>query len=116
MNVFAGSLRMQRRRYVAKKAPKTKGIDRVILALKDYMECSEIQLRGGIPDPTITPLLLQLCERYGYGNVIATASMLWRGRQDDTSAIGAFCYGMCVGTVKAQLREAQEALKELGGR
>jgi hypothetical protein len=80
-------------------------------ALKDFAECAEMQIRGGIADPEWALTLRAFCDQHGYGNVMYTVSQLWREKDD----VGAFTVGHCVGTVKAQLMAARKALKEVGG-
>jgi hypothetical protein len=78
--------------------------------LKAFVETSDIQMRGSIANPLIANALRAMCEQHGYGNVIATASRLWRDKDDN----GAFTVGHCVGTLKAQLSKARAALAVRG--
>lgn len=50
-----------------------------------------------------------LCEKYGYGAVMSSASTLWRQKDP----VGAITTGHCVGTLKAVLKDALS--KEKGG-
>ncbi len=71
-------------------------------ALADAVDNAKIQMRGGYADPELERILSDLCERHGYGNVMATASVLWR-RKDP---VGAFAYGPCIGTIEHFLKLA----------
>lgn len=76
-------------------------------ALEDFVQCAEIQDRGGIADPGLIDALTALCERVGYGNVMTTVSRLWRNKDNN----GAFTVGHCVGTVRSQILAGRAALK-----
>lgn len=71
-------------------------IERLRFALEDGLENAKIQLRGGIADPEITAAVRWLCESHGYGNVMATASRLWRDKEPH----GAFAFGPCYATAQ----------------
>ncbi len=76
------------------------------VALADAVTNAEIQMQGGIPDPEIAGLVLDLCERHGYGNVMATASALWRKKDP----VGAHACGPCFGSVEYFLKLAKRPL------
>lgn len=78
--------------------------------IADFAETTASALRGGIPDPHISDALSHLCIGNGYGNVIATASMLWRQKN---SIGGAFLYGPCEGVARPQLERALALLARL---
>lgn len=73
------------------------------VALHEAVEAARDQIQGGIPDPVIRDAVRDLCEQHGYGNVMATASMLWR----EKDPLGAFVCGPCVGTVEHFLKLAR---------
>lgn len=75
------------------------------IALQDAVDNAAIQIRGGIIDPAIRDQIYALCEKHGYGNVICSASALWRERDN----WGAFAYGPCIGTILRFMELAEDA-------
>jgi hypothetical protein len=76
--------------------------ERIKKLLQSFLRDQEIGLRGGIADRGISEHLKSLCEQHGYGNVVATASTLYR--EKDPS--GGFCFGPCAAVAKANVQEA----------
>jgi hypothetical protein len=76
-------------------------------ALEDFVDTTATAVHGGIADPKISSQLSRLCKLHGYGNVIATASMIWRA----IDGKGAFLFGPCEAVARQQLEKAEAALK-----
>ena len=75
------------------------------IALKEAVSNAKIQIDGGLPDPEISHLLRSMCERYGYGNMMATISSLWRQKDP----IGAFAFGPCMGSIDRFMEMSKKA-------
>ncbi len=65
----------------------------------------------GLADPHIIVELRALCERVGYGNVMSSASALWRQRLGEQAG-GEFVSGLCRSTVEADLARVNRILAE----
>lgn len=82
-------------------------IERLREVLAAVLADLEIQIRGGIADEEISDTVSYLCESYGYGNVICTASTLWRKRDP----VGAFLFGPCAATAAYNVNLIRAALE-----
>ena len=86
--------------------------DETVARLREALEDAESLLalveHPAIPDPEWAPLVQGLGERIGYGNLMTTASALWR----DAGIVpgGEFVAGPCMGSVRATLAKVRAAL------
>ena len=64
------------------------------------------------------PLILDLCERIGFGAVMDSAARQWRNSpaHDGIGAIGAHTTGACVGTLRSLVAEVRAALNPRQGK
>ena len=66
--------------------------------------------KSNLADPMIVVELRGLCERAGYGNVMSSASALWRERLGDLAG-GEFVAGPCRSTVDNTVARIDAALR-----
>lgn len=78
-------------------------------ALMDAVDLANIQIKGGFVDEVIERELRLMCEHHGYGNVIASASSLWRKKD----SVGAFTVGHCLAVVKSSRKLMTAALSRI---
>ena len=70
------------------------GIPDAVELLRDIREDLAASSHDSLADPYIVSELRSLCERAGYGNVMSSASALWRARLGDLAG-GEFIAGPC---------------------
>jgi len=66
-------------------------------------EIAESLLRPGLSDRMIDDAVRGLCERYGYGAVMYSASRQWAAKPAEQGGLGAFTVGPPMATVEAAL-------------
>ncbi len=81
-------------------------------ALEVALESFELANSPSFADPYILVELQALCERAGYGNVMASASELWRTREGTIKG-SEFVAGPCRVTSEKAAATVSEALKEI---
>jgi hypothetical protein len=84
-------------------------IERLCAALVDAREVLALACLESIADPHILIELRELCERAGYGNVMSSASAIWRQRLGDLAG-GEFCAGPCRSTAESTIAKIDNAL------
>lgn len=91
--------------------PRHAAVDALEAALIQVRDSTEIQIKGGIVDAALEVVLKSLCDHFGYGNVMASASRLWRDIDDE----GAFLFGPCVAVAKGDAKAIDAALAAAKG-
>ena len=81
----------------------------VVEALQSAQEALSLATQRNIADPNIVIELRALCERVGYGNVMSSASELWRSKEGTISG-SEFCSGPCRSTTESALEKVEQAL------
>ncbi len=79
-------------------------------AREALQDCAEYK----IVDPSILVELRALCERHGYGNVMSSASGLWRQALGDLAG-GEFVAGPCRKTVENRVAALTAAIAKIEG-
>ena len=83
-------------------------------AMREAREALEDCLRDKIVDPCILVELRCLCERHGYGNVMSSASGLWRQALGDLAG-SEFVAGPCRKTVENRVAALTAAIAKIEG-
>ena len=84
-------------------------IERLSAALDDAREVLALACLESIADPHILIELRELCERAGYGNVMSSASAIWRQRLGDLAG-SEFCAGPCRSTAESTIAKIDNVL------
>ncbi|MDP2131930.1 MAG: hypothetical protein U0995_08930 [Erythrobacter sp.] len=79
-------------------------------ALRDAREDFDLAARVGIADAVIVVELRAMCDRHGYGNVMQSASVLWRQKLGDMAG-GEFVAGPCRSTVIRRINKIDAVLR-----
>lgn len=83
--------------------------ERIAELLGEIRTDLEMAAKVSLADPGILVELRALCERAGYGNVMSSASALWRERLGDLAG-GEFVSGPCRTTVENTIARIDTAL------
>lgn len=87
-------------------------VERVKEALVEAREALSLAADVPLADPYILTDLRALCDRVGYGNVMSSASALWREKLGELKG-GEFCAGPCRATAEAAIELIDQALSLL---
>ena len=83
-------------------------------AMREAREALQDCAEDKIVDPSILVELRALCERHGYGNVMSSASGLWRQALGDLAG-GEFVAGPCRKTVENRVVALTAAIAKIEG-